>query len=100
MSQASQIYRLYRLYPQGHEQQEQRLIARFAIVGGQIYHLEDHDHVIDDIVPQGPVTPRIQTRIAQLRRSPYWRLVLESDIDQGHHPDLLADASGGEPWKG
>lgn len=96
---ANGIWRLYREYPVGHEKLEERLVGVFAIVGGVVHHLEDHDGILDDIVPEGRLNDRTFMRMLQLENSAYWRLVFENDIHDGEHPELLPEATGGEPWR-
>lgn len=94
------IYRLYRNYPQGVDHVDQRLIAVLAVMNGQIHHLEDHDHILDELLPEGKLDDTKFYRMMQLQESPYWRLVHENDIERGEHPDLLPEAdAGGNTWQ-
>jgi hypothetical protein len=95
---ANGIYRLYRESPEGHEKVDERLVGVFAIVGGDIHHMEDHDGILEDIVPEGRLTDHIFSRMVQLEDSPYWRLVHEDDVQDGEYPELLPEAPTSEPW--
>jgi hypothetical protein len=93
------IYRLYRLYPHDADRVDQRLVGVFAIIGGSIHHMEDHDDLLEEMLPEGKLNDAKFYRMMQLSDSPYWRLVHENDIESGEHPDLMPEANvGGDTW--
>jgi hypothetical protein len=79
-------FRLYRLYPGG-----QVLVARFSYTGTSLQVLEDHDGIMEDLVPGGRVNNRTLARLHAMSHSPYWRLVSEEDIQSGEHDDLVPE---------
>jgi hypothetical protein len=81
-------FRLFRTYP---EQGGSRLVARFSFTGTTLQVLEDHDGIMDDLVPGGKVSSRTLQRLESMATSPYWRLVSEEDIQSGEHDDLLPE---------
>ena len=83
------IYRLYRVIPEDHQKLEFRLVGVFAIVAGSCHIMEDHDGILEDMVPRGKLTGDTLRRLTYLQQSGYWRLVHENDIESGHHADLL-----------
>ena len=86
-------YRLYRRYPADNGE-EQKLIARFAIVGGVVQHLEDRDGILEDIIPEGKLSDVGLRRLASMEHSAYWRLVNAQDTDG---PDLLPEVDVAPP---
>lgn len=81
---ADGIYRIYKLRHDEAEQTHRRLAARLHFSNGQVVHLENH-HGMDDLIPEGPVTPQIERRFNQLRRSGYHEVIHEEHIAAGHH---------------
>jgi hypothetical protein len=80
-------YRLFRMYPDG----QSRMVARFTFSATGLQVLEDHDGMMDDLVPGGKVNDRTLQRLESMSQSPYWRLVSEEDIQSGEHDDLLPE---------
>jgi len=88
------IYRVYRHHPGEEGDVQQRMVARFAIVADRVEVLEDHDDILDSIVPGGRLTDKTLSRLVAMKHSPYWRLVNEDDLKAGEHPDLLPEVEG------
>jgi hypothetical protein len=85
------VYRIYRVYADKYPHVERRLMGRFAIIGGVISILEDHDDFLEGMIPPGPLTGRILSRMQQLEHSAYWQVVHEDDIKDGNHEDLVPE---------
>lgn len=88
------IYRLYKVRYDHAHQQHRRLAGRLLVANGQIQHLEDH-HSLQELIPEGPVTPQVERRFKQLSRSGYHELLHEEDISRGEHPDEFEDLDVG-----
>lgn len=83
------IWRLYRNYIDDDGGIQKRLIGRFLLYGEFFSVLEDHDNLLEKLVPDGQVTAKVLARFKNMEQSPYWDLVLEKDVQEGKHPDLL-----------
>lgn len=88
------IYRVYQLRHDDAGETHRRLSARLLIQNGQLTHLENHTQM-DDMFPEGPVSPTIERRLHQLGSSGYHELISEADIAKGDHPDELEDLDVG-----
>lgn len=84
------IYRIYKLWFDEAGETHRKLDARLHFEAGQCKHLEDH-HAIDEMFPEGPVTPVMERRLTQLKHSGYHEVIHEKDIAEGHH-DSEVDA--------
>lgn len=84
------IYRLYKVRFDHAHQAHRRLAGRVLVEGGQVKHLEDH-HALQELLPEGPVTPDTERRFRQLARSGYHELIHENDIARGAHPQEFQD---------
>lgn len=90
------VYRLYRYEMGDPSGQYLRLVARFIIHGKEIVVLEDHIHMLGDII--GSVLDRSTLRaLAELHTSGYYRLENEDDIAAGEYLDQVDDAPVEEP---
>jgi hypothetical protein len=85
------VWRLYRVYPENHQDPEKRLVAVFAILSGKIHVMEDHDGVLEEMGIEGPVTEQVERRLGSMTQSAYWKLVNEKELEQGHVPELLEE---------
>ena len=88
------LYRLYRHHLGEEGDAQQQMLARFVLVGDRIEVLEDHDDILDSIIPDGRLTNKTLGRLVAMKHSPYWRLVNEDDLKAGEHPDLLPEVEG------
>jgi hypothetical protein len=91
------IYRLYRNYVDEKAQTQRRQVARFVLYGDSLSALEDHDGLVEQLVPDGKVTTNILQRLELMEHSPYWSLVHEDDVQGGEHEDLLPEMNDGMP---
>jgi hypothetical protein len=77
------------------------LSGRFLLFGGRMHILEDHFGHLKDMLDWKPednqITPQLERRIDSYRRSSYFDLVSDAEIQQGLRPDLLPAADVGEP---
>lgn len=89
------IYRLYSLDYDDKGHTQRKLAARFAIHGGQVIHMEDHTHDLPTFLPEGPADERIEGQLRRMRRSSYYHLINESDIDAGDYPDEVTEVEHG-----
>jgi hypothetical protein len=93
------VYRVLASRYDGNGQRHDRLLGRFAIYEGMLIHLEDHGGVMDTMLPAGMVTARTKMRLQGLERSGYYKVIPESEINEGHHPNHLErlDVGQAEP---
>jgi hypothetical protein len=94
------IWLLYRKL-QGEKGETHRLMGRFAIHGGDLTIMEDHDGALEGMFPSGPVTGRELRRMQSMEngQSAYWELVKEDDLNQGKRADLVPELElGSESW--
>lgn len=94
------IYRVYRRYLGQDEQIHLRLMGRFALVAGNIHVMEDHDGIVSRMFQPGEFSPQDLSRMEQMEHSPYWHVVLEENVENGHHPEYMATVQhpAPEPW--
>lgn len=95
------IYLLYRNTHSPDHGHERRLVGRFALVANDIVIAEDHDGIVKRIFPPGPLDGRTLRRMEHMSdgNSPYWLLVMEQDVQQGEHPDLVEELKlGPDAW--
>lgn len=85
------IYLVYRRYHGAGGQETKRLVGRFAILGQDVKILEDHDGVLSDALPQGKLSAQHLKTILNFQMSPYWSLVSDRDVSEGHHEEEIPD---------
>lgn len=87
---------IYRIYQLGHTDKPfRRLVARFAIHGGNVIHLEDHLHSLRDTLPEGVFSDDHKSQMLRMAHSPYYQIVNENNIEQGDHPDDVIEIDHG-----
>ncbi len=74
---------------------DERLVGRFMIKGGQFSILEDHNGLLEDSLPEGPMDERHNKILFGLIHSGYYKIVSADHINQGHHDDLVDELSLG-----
>lgn len=82
------IYRIYKLRHDQTGETHRKLAARLLVHQGICHHLEDH-HDMEDLFPEGQVTPQFGRRLTQLAHSGYHEVVHEDDLHAGHHPEYV-----------
>src|SRR5512138_1493052 len=95
------IWLVYRKTTHEERGAETRLMGRFAVHGGNITILEDHDGIIESMFPAGPLTSRELRRMQSMEngQSAYWDLAREDDLNEGRRADLVPELDlGAEPW--
>ncbi len=95
------IYRIYRRFLEPDGKTHMRLMGRFAIIVDLVHVLEDYDGVVSEMFPVGPLTGQILRRMNQMENSAHWHIVLEENIENGHHPEYLNETGGApsnDPW--
>lgn len=90
------IYRIYQLRYSENEQIHRRLAARILVHDGNIHHLESHHSAVEELLPEGPITPLVQRKFSQLRNSGYYEVVDEKHVAAGHHPAEVPEMDLGE----
>lgn len=95
------IYRVYMILPDD-EGGYKKLAGRFYIDESNTMRLlEDHAD-LESSLPPGPVTPILQKRIERMQHSPYFSIISEKNMEEGHHPgdieELDLDPMG--DWNG
>ena len=94
------IYMVYRRFPKVDGGPEDRqLLGKFVIFGTELRVLEDHEGLVEDVFPSGPLSGLILKRIAQMKDSPYFSVIKQEDIEQGMHEDEIPTIElNPEPW--
>lgn len=84
---------IYRVYSTVHRNDapDERLLARIMIKGKSFDILEDHDGVFQETLPGGFFANEHHKTFWKIMYSPYFRVVLEKDVDQGHHEELIPE---------
>jgi hypothetical protein len=90
---ANEIFDVYSRYPQESDAQGY-MIGRFMVEEGKLKILEDHSGLLKRSLQNGPVGHNAAA-LKAMARSPYLRLVGESEVAQGHHVDVVPQ--GQEP---
>jgi hypothetical protein len=88
----SGTYRIYALI-HGDGDPQEVLMGRFMVHGNNFITLEDHDGLISNELPDGPIGHLHDKFVHGLDNSGYFKLVPEQQIDQGLHDDLVDDVS-------
>src|SRR5277367_1207167 len=86
----SGTYRIYRIM-HGNGDPQESLVGRFMVQGNNFTTLEDHDGLITNEVPDGPIGYPHQKFFNGLDNSGYFKLISEQNINQGQHKDLIGD---------
>lgn len=90
------IYKISQLrYDEG-DQVHKKLVGRILVQDGQLQHLESHHSVVDELLPEGQITPSVQRLFNQLKSSGYYEVVNEKHISAGHHPNHVQELDLGE----
>lgn len=86
---------MYSLWALKHTEQPtqatRRLVARFLVEQGNVEHLEDHYHHLDDILPAGPIDKSHMRVLAHLLNTGFYRLEHDDDVDAAHHSDAIPE---------
>lgn len=90
------IYKIYQLRYDENEQTHKRLAARILVQDGQLQHLESHHSAVDELLPEGPVTPSIERKFNQLKMSGYYDVINEKHVSEGKHPQETEELDLGE----
>jgi len=89
------FYRLFGLsYTQG--QLQRRYLGRFAIHNGHLQVLESRGQTLHEMLPDGEVDETLQHRLQNMAQSPYFQLINEQSLHEGHYPDLIPEMDLGE----
>src|SRR4051812_6172309 len=83
-------YRIYHIY-HTNGKHESQLVGRFVIQNGEFHVLEDHDKLMSDSLPDGPMDYAHEKFLWSLQHSGYYRIVHEDEINEGHHQGLVED---------
>jgi len=90
---ANEIFDVYARYP--HQGTVQGfMIGRFMVQDGKLRILEDHTGQLKESLTNGPVG-HSTAQLEAMSKSPYLKVVAESDVAQGHHVNLIP--KGQEP---
>lgn len=89
------LYRLYHLRFTSDGQQSRRMVGRFLIYNGHIRILEDHHGSLHELLGSGELTTQTIERLNSMKRSGYWELIHEDDLNQGNHPEHVPDLDMG-----
>lgn len=83
-------FRIYHIETSG-SQPKDRLIGRFLIDGKQFFILEDHEDLLESALPDGMLDNNHLNTIDKLNHSPYYKIIHENQLNQGHHDHLIED---------
>ncbi len=89
------LYRLYTLKFTADGQQSRRMVGRFLIYNGHIRLLEDHLGSLHHLLGSGELTTQVIERLESMKRSGYWELIHEDDLNQANHPEHVPDLDMG-----
>lgn len=89
-------YKIFQRIESDHGEEE-RLVGRFVIQGLNLKVLEDHNGIVREIFPDGPISETILRRMQQLAHSAYWKLVSEDEVSEEDIPEIKVAP---EPWVG
>lgn len=88
---------VYRIYALSHgEKLNRRLMGRVALVDGYLHQLEDHFGTLDAALPNGQMTEAATRCLQGMAHSPYYQVVNEEHINDGHHPQDIPDLDVGQ----
>ncbi len=88
----------YRVYQVMHNEgaPHDQLVARFLIDDGAFHILEDYNYVLTDSLPEGLYDNSHDKVLSQLASSGYFKVIHESEANEGHHEGLIDDLDIGE----
>jgi hypothetical protein len=81
------VYRIYAIT----DGAQRRLMGRLAVTDGYLHQLEDHFGTLGQLFPDGPVSNQALHRLDVMRHHPYYQVVQEDHINEGHHPADVPD---------
>lgn len=90
------VYRLYRYEMDDPTGSHLRLVARFILHENEIIVLEDHTHLLGDLV-SSPVDESTIRALYELQTSGYYLLENEDDINAGEYLSQVEVATDEEP---
>jgi hypothetical protein len=92
--------KVIRLYELRHDESDaapqRRTIGRLWIQGDKVRHLEDYHGRLEELFPEDIPFSAVERRLTMLQRNPYYEVIDEKDLAEGHHPHELKQLDLGE----